>query len=61
MIYKRGKSLWYKFRWTVKHEDGTKEKFTHSAAGKSAQIQGCWQGRGKGTSACANSWRGSPK
>ena len=27
MIYKRGKSLWYKFRWTVKHEDGTKEDF----------------------------------
>ena len=27
MIYKRGKSLWYKFRWSVKHEDGTKEDF----------------------------------
>lgn len=27
MVYKRGKSLWYKFRWTVKHEDGTKEDF----------------------------------
>jgi len=27
MIYKRGKSLWYKFRWNVKHEDGTKEDF----------------------------------
>ena len=27
MVYKRGKSLWYKFRWSVKHEDGTKEDF----------------------------------
>ena len=27
MVYKRGKSLWYKFRWCVKHEDGTKENF----------------------------------
>jgi integrase len=27
MVYKRGNSLWYKFRWTVKHEDGTKEEF----------------------------------
>ena len=27
MIYKRGKSLWYKFRWSMKHEDGTKEDF----------------------------------
>ncbi len=27
MVYKRGKSLWYKFRWSVKHEDGTKENF----------------------------------
>ena len=27
MVYKRGKSLWYKFRWNVKHEDGTKEDF----------------------------------
>ena len=27
MIYKRGKSLWYKFRWCVKHADGTKEDF----------------------------------
>ena len=27
MIYKRGKSLWYKFRWTMKREDGTKEDF----------------------------------
>ena len=26
MVYKRGNSLWYKFRWTVKHEDGTKEE-----------------------------------
>ncbi len=25
MIYKRGKSLWYKFRWSIKHEDGTRE------------------------------------
>ena len=27
MIYKRGNSLWYKFRWNVKREDGTKEDF----------------------------------
>lgn len=27
MVYKRGKSLWYKFRWSIKHEDGTKEDF----------------------------------
>ena len=27
MIYKRGKSFWYKFRWCVKHEDGTRENF----------------------------------
>ena len=27
MIYKRGNSLWYKFRWSIKHEDGTKEDF----------------------------------
>src|SRR5580658_2675071 len=27
MVYKRSKSLWYKFRWCVKHEDGTKENF----------------------------------
>ena len=27
MIYKRGKSLWYKFRWSMKREDGTREDF----------------------------------
>jgi integrase len=27
MIYKRGRSLWYKFRWSMKQEDGTKEDF----------------------------------
>jgi integrase len=27
MVYKRGNSLWYKFRWSVKREDGTKEEF----------------------------------
>ncbi len=27
MIYKRGKSYWYNFRWTVKHADGTKESY----------------------------------
>ena len=27
MIFKRGKSLWYKFRWRMKHEDGTIENF----------------------------------
>jgi len=25
MVFKRGNSLWYKFRWSIKHEDGTKE------------------------------------
>jgi len=27
MIYKRGKSLWYKFRFRVKHKDGSEENF----------------------------------
>lgn len=27
MVFKRGKSLWYKFRWNIKHEDGTRENF----------------------------------
>lgn len=27
MVFKRGNSLWYKFRWCIKHEDGTKENF----------------------------------
>jgi integrase len=27
MIFKRGKSLWYKFRWRVKHDDGAAENF----------------------------------
>jgi hypothetical protein len=27
MVYKRGRSLWYKFRWSIKQEDGTKEDF----------------------------------
>ena len=27
MIYKRGKSLWYKFRFRVKHHDGSEENF----------------------------------
>ena|SRR6185312_11607061 len=27
VVFKRGNSLWYKFRWSVKHEDGTKENF----------------------------------
>lgn len=27
MVYRRGKSLWYKFRWCIKHEDGTRENF----------------------------------
>ena len=27
MVFKRGNSLWYKFRWSIKHEDGTKESF----------------------------------
>ena len=27
MVFKRGNSLWYKFRWSIKHEDGTKENF----------------------------------
>ncbi len=27
MVYKRGKSFWYKFRWSLKNEDGTRENF----------------------------------
>lgn len=27
MVFKRGKSLWYKFRWSIKHGDGTRENF----------------------------------
>jgi integrase len=27
MIYKRGNSLWYKFRYTIKNEDGSKSDF----------------------------------
>ena len=27
MIYRRGKSLWYKFRFRVKHHDGSEENF----------------------------------
>lgn len=27
MVYRRGKALWYKFRWSIKHEDGTRENF----------------------------------
>jgi integrase len=27
MVFKRGNSLWYKFRWSIKHEDGTRENF----------------------------------
>jgi hypothetical protein len=27
MVFKRGNSLWYKFRWNIKHEDGTRENF----------------------------------
>lgn len=27
MIYKRGKSYWYNFRWTIKNADGTNENF----------------------------------
>ena len=27
MIYKRGKTYWYNFRWTIKNADGTKESF----------------------------------
>lgn len=27
MVFKRGNSLWYKFRWCIKHEDGTRENF----------------------------------
>ncbi len=27
MVFKRGNSLWYKFRWCIKHEDGSKENF----------------------------------
>lgn len=27
MIFKRGKSLWYKFRWRVKNEDGSSENY----------------------------------
>ena len=27
MLYKRGKTYWYNFRWSIKHEDGTVESF----------------------------------
>ena len=27
MIYKRGKTYWYNFRWTIKNADGTNESF----------------------------------
>ncbi len=27
MIYKRGKTFWYNFRWTITNADGTKESF----------------------------------
>lgn len=27
MVFKRGNSLWYKFRWSIKHVDGTRENF----------------------------------
>jgi integrase len=27
MVFKRGNSLWYKFRWCIKNEDGTRENF----------------------------------
>ena len=27
MIYKRGKSYWYNFRWTIRNADGTRESF----------------------------------
>jgi site-specific recombinase XerD len=27
MIYKRGQQAWYRFKWTVKHADGTRENF----------------------------------
>jgi hypothetical protein len=28
MTYKRGKVYWYKFRWTIKGADGTKQNYT---------------------------------
>ena len=27
MIYKRGKTYWYNFRWTIRNADGTNERF----------------------------------
>ena len=27
MIVKRGSVYWYEFKWTIKHEDGTREYF----------------------------------
>ncbi len=42
MIYKRGKVCWYKFKWSVKGGDGTRENFT---VRKSARVRSARKAR----------------
>jgi integrase len=39
MTYKRGGVYWYKFRWTVKGENGTKENFVIRKSARSANLK----------------------
>jgi integrase len=39
MIYKRGGVYWYKFRWTLKGTDGTKESFLIRKSAKTANLK----------------------
>jgi hypothetical protein len=39
MLYKRGGVYWYKFRWTVKGQDGTREKYLIRKSARTASLK----------------------
>jgi integrase len=39
MIYKRGDVYWYKFRWTIKHQDGNSENYLIRKSARTSNIK----------------------
>jgi len=39
MIYKRGAVYWYKFRWTVKQQDGANENYRIRKSARTSNLK----------------------